>query len=65
MKYTFTCGTGHEPMDLSIDAMNDDEALEKIMVLVKAHGAQFHANIVPALSDEQVMSLVKAMWKKE
>ena len=64
MTYTFTCEQGHDPVTFTVEAENDDEALEKIMVQAGPHLQEAHpemANMPP----DQAKNIITGAWKKE
>ena len=63
-RYSFVCSLGHSPETMTVDAINDDEALEKMMVLARMHISQKHSDM-PPMSEEQMMSLIKTTWTKQ
>lgn len=63
LQYTFVCSLGHQPEAMTVEALSDDEALEKMMILARGHIAQKHSTM-PSMSEEQMMSLIKTTWTK-
>jgi hypothetical protein len=62
-RYAFVCSLGHEPETMIVEALSDDEALEKMMILARDHIAKNHSD-KPPMSEEQMMSLIKTTWNK-
>lgn len=67
MKYTFTC-----PVDgyvSTVDAENDDEAVQKLMEAGKVHMAdpayQQGHQAAPPVADEEMAQMVRSGMKKE
>lgn len=64
MTYTFTCQQGHvEPATFTVEADNDEQALQKIMEQAAPHLAEKHpemANIPP----EEGRNIITANWVK-
>lgn len=64
MKYTFECSQGHEPMTMTVEAENDDEAMEQMMGQAKAHLGEHHPDMAN-MSDDEVKNMIMQGWKKE
>ena len=62
-QYSFVCSLGHTPETMIVEALNDDEALEKMLILVQEHIAKNHPDM-PQMSEEQKMSMIKTTWTK-
>ena len=63
MKYSFTCpfpGCGHT---MTVDAQNDDQAIEKLLVEGDKHGKAVHPNL-PQQPLEQAQTMVRVGMKK-
>lgn len=63
-KYMFTCpapGCGHT---MNVDAANEDEALEKLLVLGDEHGKTVHPQI-PQMSPEDAKTMVRVGMKRD
>lgn len=61
MTYSFQCKCGQT---LSVDAENDDEALDKLMGVGADHMAAVHPND-PPMSDEEMKNMLRAGMKKQ
>lgn len=62
MKCSFKCpGCGHV---MTCDAANDDEAVNKLNEMGKAHAQQVHADM-PAMSDEEMTKMIREKMTKE
>jgi len=55
------CPVCSHPME--VEAMSDDEAMTKMMAMVKEHMATVHAD-VPMKTDEEMMQMIKDGWSK-
>ncbi len=64
LQYTFVCSLGHQPETMTVEALSDDEALEKMMILARDHIAKKHS-AMPPMSEEQMMSMIKTTWTKQ
>ena len=64
MKYSFTCSQGHEPMTFTVEADNDDEALQKIIGQAGPHVAEVHPDMANA-SPEEMKNMITSSWTKE
>jgi len=64
VKYTFQCSQGHDPETMEVEAMNDDEAMEKLLPMAKEHLAAKHSEMA-SMSDEDVKNMIMGGWKKE
>jgi hypothetical protein len=62
MHYTFTCAEHNAVM--SVEAKNDEEALEKLTKAAKEHIKTDHAGGKP-MNDEQIRQMLRDGWKKE
>ncbi len=62
-QYLFVCSAGHPPETMVVEALGDDEALEKMMVLTRDHVSKKHSDM-PPMTEEQMMSLIKTTWIK-
>ena len=62
MKYSFTCPAPCNEK-IEVDAQNDTEAIEKLLVAGKAHAKKAHPDM-PPMTDEQMKSMLKAGMKK-
>ncbi|TSC73078.1 MAG: hypothetical protein G01um101438_101 [Parcubacteria group bacterium Gr01-1014_38] len=60
MTYSFQCQCGQT---LSVDAENDDEALDKLMDVGPDHMAAVHPN-APPMSDEEMKNMLRSGMKK-
>lgn len=62
-KYSFNCpaGDGHVTV---VEAKTEEEAMKKMLEEGKKHASEVHAD-QPAMSDEDMMNMVKAGWTKE
>ncbi len=58
MTYTFTCDQGHEPQVFTVDAENDDEAVEKIAEATKTHVGESHPEMA-SVSPEEAMNMIR------
>lgn len=59
------CDTDHdEPMTLTVEADNDDEAMDMMMEEVKAHLGEMHEDMADK-SDEELKEMILGKWKKE
>lgn len=64
MKYTFTCNQCDPSVDFSVEAENDDEAVDKLMESTKGHVAEKHPEMANA-SPEEAKQMITSNWKKE
>ena len=64
IQYSFACSLGHEPETMSVYALGDDEALEKMLLVAHDHMQKMHGNL-PPMTEEQLMSLIKTRWTKQ
>ncbi|HSW37561.1 MAG TPA: hypothetical protein VLG37_04320 [Candidatus Saccharimonadales bacterium] len=53
---------GHEPQTMTVEAMDDDEAMEKMMAMQKAHLAEKHSDM--PMTDDQVREHIMSHWTK-
>lgn len=60
MTYMFQCQCGKT---LTVDAENDDEALDKLMSVGADHMAEVHAD-APTMSDEEMKNMLRSEMKK-
>lgn len=63
MTYTFTCSQGHEPITFTVEAENDDEALQKIMEQSGSHVQEAHPELAN-MPEDQVKGLITGNWIK-
>lgn len=63
MPYTFTCSQGHEPVTFTVEAENDDEALQKIMEQAQPHIAEAHPEMAN-MPEDQAKSMITSNWTK-
>lgn len=63
MTYTFTCSQGHEPVTFTVEAENDDEALQKIMGQSQPHIASAHPEMANMPEDE-AKNIITSNWTK-
>ncbi len=63
-KYTWTCEQGHEPKSFTVEAENDDEAVEKLMEETKGHVDEDHKDMED-MSPEEAKKMITSSWKKE
>lgn len=63
MTYTFTCSQGHEPVTFTVEAENDDEALQKIMEQSSSHVQEVHPELAN-MPEDQVKNLIMSSWTK-
>ncbi len=61
MKYTFSCTMDNAV--LSVDAKNDAEAVNKLIVEGKKHVQKAHSNATP-MSDAEWEKMIRSGWKK-
>ena len=61
--YTMTCSQGHDPVVLSVQANDDDEAMMLMMDKSKAHNSESHKDMT--MSDEEMKTFIQTNWKKE
>jgi hypothetical protein len=62
MKYSFQCPAPCSK-EIKVDAVSDDEAINKLMTAGKVHAKEAHPNM-PAMSEQQMKDMVKAGMKK-
>jgi len=62
MNYSMTCPSPCNQI-MKVDAMNDEEAMSKLMVAGKEHLKKAHPD-VPPMPEEQMKSLLKSNMKK-
>ncbi|MBI3573103.1 MAG: hypothetical protein HY092_02795 [Candidatus Kerfeldbacteria bacterium] len=62
MKYEFTCSQGHAPKVMTVEAMNDDEAMTKMMAMTKEHLAEMHKDM--NMSDDEMKKMIMGGWRK-
>ncbi|MEX0621641.1 MAG: hypothetical protein WD187_01455 [Candidatus Woykebacteria bacterium] len=63
MTYSFTCEQGHEPKTFTVDAENEDEAVQKLLEQTGPHVAEAHpdmANMSPAEAEQMIRNGMKA-----
>ena len=60
MTYSFQCQC---EKTLTVDAANDDEALEKLMDVGPAHMAEAHPD-APPMSDEEMKNMLRSGMKQ-
>ena len=63
MTYTFTCAQGHEPETFSVEAENDQEALQKIMAKSGPHVAKVHAELANMPEDQAKQMIISNLVK--
>lgn len=63
MTYSLTCDQGHDPEMLTVEAMNDDEAMMKMLPKSKAHLDAMHSN-QPPMTEEQAKEFILGHWAK-
>ena len=64
MKYAFTCpapGCGHT---MYVEAVDDNEAIEKLIVQGNEHGKDTHPSM-PQMSQEQTQTMVRVGMRRE
>ena len=61
MKYSFTCQA--DGAVLSVEAKDDKEAAQKLIVLGKKHFKGAHGDALP-MTDAEWNKFVRALWKK-
>lgn len=64
MVYKFTCSQGHDPVTFTVEAENDDEALQKLLEQSGPHAAQVHPEMAN-MSPGDVKNLITSSWVKE
>ena len=64
MKYTFTCDQGHEPESFTVEAEDDEEAVQKLMEQSQGHVAEKHTEMASA-SPEEARQMIMSNWTKE
>ncbi len=62
MMYSKTCDNNHEAETLTVEAENDDEAMEKMMTAVKEHLASKHEGM--EMTDEEMKADIMSSWTK-
>ena len=62
MKYSFKCPAPCNK-ELNVDALTDDEAINKLMAAGKGHAKEAHPNM-PPMSEQQMKDMLKAGMKK-
>jgi hypothetical protein len=62
MTYTVTCDISHEPETMTVEAATDEEALEKLLEMGKAHNDEKHAEM--KMSDEEFKTYIQEHWEK-
>ena len=60
MTYSMVCADGHEPETLTVDAENEEKAMEMMMEKAKMHFAEKHPGM--NMSDEDLMNHIKTTW---
>lgn len=63
MTYSMVCEDGHEPETLTVEAMDDEEALMKMMEKSKAHLDNKHPGM-PAMTEEESKAFISSHWTK-
>lgn len=61
MTYAFQCQCGKT---LTVEAENDDAALDQLMTVGADHMAEVHPD-APAMSDEEMKNMLRSGMKKE
>jgi len=64
MQYSFTCNQGHDPQTFTVDAENEDEAVEKLMEQTQPHLAEAHSNM-PSMSPDEAKNMIRGGLKAE
>jgi len=64
VKYTFTCDQGHEPESFTVEAEDDEEAVQKLMEQSQGHVAEKHPEMANA-SPEEARQMIMSNWTKE
>jgi predicted small metal-binding protein len=62
MKYSFKCPAPCNK-EIKVDAVTDDEAINKLMAAGKVHAKEAHPNM-PPMSEKQMKDMLKAGMKK-
>lgn len=63
MKYSFKCPAPCN-YEINVDALTDDDAVNKIMAAGKVHAKEAHPDM-PSMSERQMKDMFKAGMKKE
>lgn len=63
-KYTFTCEQCSPAVNFTVEAENEDEAVEKLMEETKGHVGEKHPDMANA-SPEEAKNMIKSSLKKE
>ena len=62
MQYSFTCSQGHDPQTFTVDAENEDEAVEKLMEQTQSHLTEKHSDM-PSMSPEEAKNMIRSGLK--
>ena len=64
MTYSFTCEQGHEPVTLTVEAENDEEALQKLMAEAAPHLQSAHPEMAN-MPEEDAKNIILSNWVKQ
>jgi hypothetical protein len=62
MTYSFTCPAPCN-YEVKVDALNDDEAINKLMAAGKVHAKAVHPDM-PPMSEQQMKDMLKSGMKR-
>ena len=60
--YSLMCDQGHDAETMTVEAMNDDEAMEMMMAKCKDHFMAKHPDM--NMTDDQVKDHIMSHWTK-
>ena len=64
MTYSFTCEQGHEPVTLTVEAENDEEALQKRIEQSAPHLQAAHPEMAN-VPEDQAKNIIMSNWVKQ
>lgn len=62
--YSYDCDMDHEKETITVEADNDDAAMEMMMAKVKSHLGEKHSDMAE-MSDDDMKAQIMGGWKKE
>ncbi len=63
MTYSLVCAEGHEPETITVEAMNDEDAMMKLMPKSKEHLDVNHSEMAN-MPEDQAKAFISSHWTK-
>ena len=63
MTYSLVCAEGHDPETITVQAMNDDEAMMKLMPKSKEH-LDVNPSEMGPMPEDQAKAFISSHWTK-